>query len=302
MKKTFAALLAGLVLVMGLTACGQGSSQSSSGQTSFVDQGSGQSASASDSQSSESSSPANSQGSEPGAAMKAIQDKGVLTMMTATGFPPYEYIGEDGKPAGIDIDIAQMVADKLGVQLEVLDMDFNLLVDSLKSGKGQLVAAAMSITEDRAAQIDFSVPYASDGQCLMVPKGSDIQSVEDLEGKTVTVQEATTGHIYAEETLGLTTMAFKNAVECATAIMGGKADAAILDKITVMTLTSANPDQLDMVPEQLTEEQYVLGIAKDNEDFQAVVNEVLQAAIDDGTVDGLLETHLAICKDLQNAG
>lgn len=236
-----------------------------------------------------------------GAAMQAITDSGVLTMMTATGFPPYEYIGEDGKPAGIDIDIAQMVADELGVELQVLDMDFNLLVDSLKSGKGQLLAAAMSVTEDRAAQIDFSVPYASDGQCLMVPKGSGIQSVDDLAGKIVTVQEATTGHIYAAEELGLEPMSFKNAVECASALMTGKADAAVLDKITVMTLVSANPDALEMVPGQLTEEEYVLGIAKGNEDFKAIVDKVLQKAIDDGTIDQLLETHLAICKDLQNA-
>ena len=240
-------------------------------------------------------------GGRPNAAMKEIKDSDVLTMMTATGFPPYEYIGEDGQPAGIDIDIAQMVADKLGVELKVLDMDFNLLVDSLKSGKGQLLAAAMSVTEDRAAQIDFSVPYASDGQCLMVPKGSAITGVDDLAGKVVTVQEATTGHIYAEEELGLEVMSFKNAVECASALMGGKADAAVLDKITVMTLVSANPDALEMVPGQLTEEQYVLGVAKNNEELKAVVDEVLQQAIDDGTIDALLEKHLAICKDLQNA-
>lgn len=240
--------------------------------------------------------------SKKDAAMKQIEDSGVLVMMTATGFPPYEYIDENGQPAGVDIDIAQLVADKLGVELQVLDMDFNLLVDSLKGGKGQMIAAAMSATEERATQIDFSIPYHSDGQCLMIPKGSDITSADDLVGKIVTVQEATTGHIYAEEELGLEVMAFKNAVECANAIMNGKADAAVLDKITVDTLVSANPDKLDVLPEPLTEEEYVLGIAKDNDAFAAVVNEVLEQALADGTIDQLKEKHLEICKNLQNAG
>ncbi len=293
MKKVLTILAAALMLMTCLTACGSdsGSSSPSSSEPASTQQSSSSAGEPAQDSSGEET-------PEQGPAMKAIADSGVLTMMTATGFPPYEYIGEDGNPAGVDIDLAQLVADKLGVELKVLDMDFNLLIDSLKSGKGQLVAAAMSVTEDRAAQVDFSVPYASDGQCLMIPKGSAIQSVEDLAGKTVTVQEATTGHIYATETLGIAEpLSFKNAVECATAIMGGKADAAILDKITVMTLISANPDDLEMVPDQLTEEQYVLAIAKGNEDFQAIVNEVLQQAIDDGTVDALLEKHLEICKE-----
>lgn len=237
-----------------------------------------------------------------GESMKTIEETGVLTMMTATGFPPYEYIDENGQPAGVDIDIAQLVADKLGVELQVLDMDFNLLVDSLKGGKGQLIAAAMSSTPDRASQIDFSTQYHSDGQCLMIPKGSDIAGADDLAGKIVTVQEATTGHIYAEEELGLEVLSFKNAVECATAVMGGKADAAVLDKITVDTLVAANPDKLDVLPEMLTDEGYALGIAKGNEDFLKVVNEVLEAALADGTIDELKEKHLEICKNLQNAG
>ncbi len=237
-----------------------------------------------------------------GGAMKTIEKTGVLTMMTATGFPPYEYIDENGQPAGVDIDLAQMVADKLGVELEVLDMDFNLLVDSLKGGKGQLIAAAMSSTPERASQIDFSVAYHSDGQCLMIPKGSEIQSADDLAGKIVTVQEATTGHIYAEEELGLEVLSFKNAVECANAIMNGKADAAVLDTITVDTLVAANPDQLDVLPEPLTEEEYVLGIAKGNDDFLEIVNEVLSEALANGTVEELKEKHQEICKNLQNAG
>lgn len=224
-----------------------------------------------------------------------IQEKGVLTMMTATGFPPFEYLGEDGAPAGVDIDLAQLIADELGVELEVLDMDFNLLIESLKSGKGDLIAAGMTATPERAEQIDFSITYTLNGLILLIPKGSDIQSAEDLAGKTVTVQESTTAHVYAQEELGIEPLAFKNANECASAVMGGKADAAILDKVPAQTLAMANPDKLETVDELLTEEEMAMGVAKGNEDLLEVVNSVLQKAIDDGTVDALTQTHLEIC-------
>ena len=131
MKKILAFAMAA-VLMLGLAACG----------------GSGASAPASSAAGSASaSSGASSQDSAGGTSVvEEIQEKGVLTMMTATGFPPFEYLGEDGKPAGVDIDLAQLVADELGVELEVLDMDFNLLIESLKSGKGQLIAAGMTAT------------------------------------------------------------------------------------------------------------------------------------------------------------
>ena len=207
MKKILAFAMAA-VLMLGLAACG----------------GSGASAPASSAAGSASaSSGASGQDSAGGASIvEEIQEKGVLTMMTATGFPPFEYLGEDGKPAGVDIDLAQLVADELGVELEVLDMDFNLLIESLKSGKGQLIAAGMTATPERAEQIDFSITYTLNGLILLVPKGSDIKTADDLAGKNIAVQESTTAHIYAQEELGIEPLAFKNANECATAVMGGK--------------------------------------------------------------------------------
>ena len=264
MKKILAFAMAA-VLMLGLAACG----------------GSGASAPASSAAGSASaSSGASGQDSAGGTSVvEEIQEKGVLTMMTATGFPPFEYLGEDGKPAGVDIDLAQLVADELGVELEVLDMDFNLLIESLKSGKGQLIAAGMN------------------GLILLVPKGSDIKTADDLAGKNIAVQESTTAHIYAQEELGIEPLAFKNANECATAVMGGKADAAILDKVPAQTLAMANPDALETVEQLLTEEEMAMGVAKGNEDLLEVVNSVLQKAMDDGTVESLTDKHLKICAE-----
>lgn len=282
MKKILAFAMAA-VLMLGLAACG----------------GSGASAPASSAAGSASaSSGASGQDSAGGTSVvEEIQEKGVLTMMTATGFPPFEYLGEDGKPAGVDIDLAQLVADELGVELEVLDMDFNLLIESLKSGKGQLIAAGMTATPERAEQIDFSITYTLNGLILLVPKGSDIKTADDLAGKNIAVQESTTAHIYAQEELGIEPLAFKNANEYATAVMGGKADAAILDKVPAQTLAMANPDALETVEQLLTEEEMAMGVAKGNEDLLEVVNSVLQKAMDDGTVESLTDKHLKICAE-----
>ena len=171
------------------------------------------------------------------------------------------------------------------------------LIESLKSGKGQLIAAGMTATPERAEQIDFSITYTLNGLILLVPKGSDIKTADDLAGKNIAVQESTTAHIYAQEELGIEPLAFKNANECATAVMGGKADAAILDKVPAQTLAMANPDALETVEQLLTEEEMAMGVAKGNEDLLEVVNSVLQKAMDDGTVESLTDKHLKICAE-----
>ena len=286
MKKILAFAMAA-VLALGLAACGGSGTSAASVST----------APASSAAVSSEASGTDASSAGEASIVDEIQAKGVLTMMTATGFPPFEYLGEDGKPAGVDIDLAQLVADELGVELEVLDMDFNLLIESLKSGKGQLIAAGMTAMPERAEQIDFSVTYTMNGLILLVPKGSDIKTAEDLAGKNIAVQESTTAHIYAQEELGIEPMAFKNANECATAIMGGKADAAILDKVPAQTLALANPDALETVDELLTEEEMAMGIAKGNDALLEVVNKVLQKAMDDGTVEELTNKHLEICAE-----
>ena len=100
--------------------------------------------------------------------LDAIKEKGTFTLMTATGFPPFEYLGADGQPAGVDIDVGQLVADELGVEYEVLDMDFGLLIEALKSGKGDMIGAGMTVTDERAQQVDFTVTYATAGQVLLL--------------------------------------------------------------------------------------------------------------------------------------
>ncbi len=259
------ALVCAFLMMMSLAACGSG--QSSSAATSEA---------SSAASSAEASSAASATGETP--TLDAIKEKGVFTLMTATGFPPFEYLGADGQPAGVDIDVGQMIADELGVEYEVLDMDFNLLVEALKSGKGDMIGAAMTVTAERAEQVDFTDTYATAGQVLLLPADSEITDVEQLKSGeyTVTVQATTTGDIYAQEELGLTDLLqFKNAVECASALASGKADAAVLDNVAAASLVKTYDGQLKMLEEMVTQEDYALAVAKGHEDLVELANKVI---------------------------
>ncbi len=230
--------------------------------------------------------------------LDAIKEKGVFTLMTATGFPPFEYLGADGQPAGVDIDVGKMIADELGVEYKVLDMDFSLLVEALKSGKGDIIAAAMTVRGDRAKQVDFTQTYAKAGQVLMLPADSPITDVEMLKSGeyTVTVQTNTTGDIYTQEELGLTNLLqFKNAVECASALNAGKADAAVLDNVAANSLVKTYDGKLKVLDEMVTQEEYAMAVAPGHKDLVEFVNTVIEKNKD--TIAKLIEQHEAAAKN-----
>ena len=139
MKKLIAFALAS-ILTLSLTACGGASSTASSAAAASTAASASTASSAAESTSSSTS----TDGATP--TLDAIKEKGTFTLMTATGFPPFEYLGADGQPAGVDIDVGKLVADELGVEYEVLDMDFGLLIEALKSGKGDMIGAGMTVT------------------------------------------------------------------------------------------------------------------------------------------------------------
>ena len=230
--------------------------------------------------------------------LDAIKEKGVFTLMTATGFPPFEYLGPDGQPAGVDIDVGKMIADELGVDYKVLDMDFSLLVDALKSGKGDIIAAAMTVRGDRATQVDFTNTYAQAGQVVLLPADSSITDVEMLKSGeyTVTVQANTTGDLYAQEELGLTDLLqFKNAVECSAALAAGKADAAVLDSVAANSLVKTYDGKLKVLDGMVTKEDYAIAIAPGHEDLVEFVNTVIEKNKD--TITKLIEQHEAAAKN-----
>ena len=242
-----------------------------------------------------SESPSESAG-EDGPAVKAIKDKGELVMLTNAAFPPYEYLGSDGKPAGVDVDIAQLIADELGVTLRVEDMDFNGIVAALAAGKGDIGVAGMSVTEERLESVDFTTQYATSSQYMIVKADNDeIKTKTDLKGKKIGAQEGTTGDFYATDEDGEygteagEVLRYKTAMDAAMALMSGKIDAVIIDELTAKSIVEEN-SELKMIDESLTTEQYAIAVKKDS-DLTEAINKILDELLADGTIDALVVKH-----------
>lgn len=126
---------------------------------------------------------------------------GVLTMATNAYFPPYEYY-EGEKIVGIDAEIAGAVAEKLGLELKIEDMEFDSIITAVQTGKADIGFAGMTVTEERLKNIDFSESYAQGVQVVIVKEDSDIATLDDLKDKQIGVQLSTTGDIYAKDDYG----------------------------------------------------------------------------------------------------
>ena len=223
-----------------------------------------------------------------------IKAAGKLVMMTNATFPPFEYQGDNGEIAGVDIDLAQKIADELGVELEIVNMEFGLLIEALMNGKGDLVAAGMTRTDERAESIDFSVIYISMGLKVMIPVDSDIETFDDLEGKTIAVQLGTTADIYVEENITTATaLPFQSAVEAGDAVATGKADAAIIDLLPAEYMAKQNEGKVVLMDGLISEEETAMGVAKGQEDFLVIVDTVLTECMENGFLDESFEKHMS---------
>lgn len=220
--------------------------------------------------------------------LQKIKDAGKLVLMTNATFPPYEYLGEGSAVVGTDIEIAQMIADEIGVKLEVVDMDFDGLIPALQGGKGDLVAAGMTITDERSQAVDFSIPYADATQLIIVRKDDPkVTSAEDFEGKTIGVQLGTTGDMYIQWEIdagaNIELSQYKSNMEAAMDLVNGRLDAIVLDELPAKNIAAAN-DSLTIIEEPFTTEQYAMAVAKGNTSLLDVVNTVLQRLMDEGKV------------------
>lgn len=230
-----------------------------------------------------------------GDALAAIKEKGKLILMTNATFPPYEYLGEGSAVTGTDIEIGQMIADEIGVELEVVDMDFDGLIPALQGGKGDLVAAGLSITPERAEAVDFSVPYADATQLIIVRKDDPkVAGADDLEGKTIGVQLGTTGDMYVQWEIDggadIELSQYKSNMDAASDLMNGRLDAIVLDELPAKSIAEAN-DSLTIIDEPFTTEQYAMAVAKGNAGLLEVVDKVLQKLVDEGKVVTLNEKY-----------
>ena len=218
--------------------------------------------------------------------------KETLTMVTNAEFPPYEY-KEGDKVVGIDADVAQAIADKLGMKLEIVDTKFDAIIPGVQSGKYDMGMAGMTVTPDREQSVAFSDSYATGIQSIIVKQGSDIKSVDDLSEKTkIGVQLGTTGDIYAKDDFGdEAVQEFDKGADAVQALLAGKIDCVIIDNEPAKSFVAAN-DGLEILSTSYAEEEYAICFKKDNTELQTKVNGALKELIADGTLQKIVNKYI----------
>lgn len=213
-----------------------------------------------------------------------------LVMGTNAEFPPYEFY-EGQEVVGIDAEMAAAVAEKLGMELKIEDMAFDSLIPALSSGKIDIVAAGMTVTEDRLEFVNFSDTYATGIQAIIVPEGSEIASADDLAGKTIGVQQGTTGDIFATDIEGATIERYAKGMEAVQSLSQGKIDAVIIDNEPANVFVS-EVEGLQILDEAFAVEDYAVAVAKDNEELLDQVNAALAELKEDGTLQAIVDKYI----------
>lgn len=215
-----------------------------------------------------------------------------LTMATNAEFPPYEY-KEGDKVVGIDAEVAQAIADKLGMKLEIVDTKFDAIIPGVQSGKYDMGMAGMTVTPDREQSVAFSDSYATGIQSIIVKQGSAIKSVDDLSEKTkIGVQLGTTGDIYAKDDFGdEAVQEYDKGADAVQALLAGKIDCVIIDNEPAKSFVAAN-EGLEILKTSYAEEDYAICFKKDNTELQKKVNDALKELIADGTLQKIVNKYI----------
>ncbi len=241
-------------------------------------------------------------------AVDKIKENGKLTVYTEAGFAPYEFYS-DNKIVGVDVELMQKVADKIGVELEVTDVNFDTIVGSVQSGKADVGAAGITITDERAESVNFSKGYSTSAQYVIVIAEDDsVKTVEDLNGKTIGIQQGTTSDMLVEKLINEGTLKDSEYIgytspAVAAASLGSKVDAVVTDELTAIIVSGngggkykafklVNADGSDVSDV----ESYGIAVAKGNDDLLAIINEV----IDETTKDGSINKWIVEYSDLAN--
>lgn len=221
-----------------------------------------------------------------------LVNEGQLTVCTHLPYEPFEF-REGDQIVGFDIDLMDLLAEDLGVEVQVVDTPFEGIQsgEDLNAGTCDIAAAGMTITEERQEAIDFSDPYFNATQALITQADSSVESLEDLEGETLGVQAGTTGEIYAEENApeGVTLRSYEDLALLLSAVQNGQVAAGINDNGVLYDFVNDNPDTA-VVTEFDTGEQYGFGLEQDESDqLMQATNEMLETARSNGTYDEIYE-------------
>lgn len=272
-RRSFLAAAAVSAAALALTACGGSASTASSAAASSV------------AASSEAAS------TSAAAAELTTVEAGKLTMATNATFPPYEMTTDAGTIEGIDVDTAQAIAEKLGLELQIDDMDFDAALLSVQQGKADIAMAGITVTDERMAVMSFSDSYATGIQSVIVPR-SDIASVDDLAGKKIGTQRGTTGYLYCSDDFGEdAVVAYDNGLTAVQALNNGQVDAVVIDNEPAKAYVESNPG-LKILDTSYAEEDYAIGMNKSNTALLEAVNAALEELKADGTLQSIVDKYI----------
>ena len=227
-----------------------------------------------------------------------VVEAGKLHMSTNAAFPPYEMTTDDGGFEGIDVEVADAIAQKLGLELVVDDTGFDAALTAVQTGQSDIAMAGITVTEDRLEVMDFSDSYATGVQVVIVREDSPIQTIDDLaNAEMIGCQAATTGYIYASDTpenggYGEDHVtAYENGALAVMALVNGQIDAVIIDNEPAKAFVEAN-EGLKILDTPWVEEEYAIGVAKGNTDLLDAINAVMEELKADGTFQSIVDKYI----------
>ena len=272
-RRSFLAASGLTIAALALTACGGSASTASSAASSVAASSEAASTSAA-------------------AAELTTVEAGKLTMATNAAFPPYEMTTDAGAFEGIDIDTAQAIADKLGLELQIDDMDFDAALLSVQQGKADIAMAGVTVTDERKNVMDFSDSYATGVQVVIVKEGSDV-TLDNLGEKMIGTQRGTTGYIYTSDDYGDDHVtAYDNGASAVQALINGQVDCVVIDSAPAEAFVAANAGLTILDTEYVTE-SYAIGVNKDNTALLDAINQALAELTADGTVQSIVDKYIS---------
>ncbi len=239
---------------------------------------------------SESASDGKTESKSDGTAQIKTVEAGKLTLATNAEFPPYEYHDGD-KIVGIDMDIADAIAKKLGLEVQIEDIAFDSVILEVTSGKADIGLAGISATDERKQSVDFSDTYTTSKQLIIVKDDSPIKGSKDLEGKTVGVQTGTTGDILASDIKDVKPERYDKGMDAVQALSQGKVDAVIIDSEVAKKFVEETSG-LKVLDEAFADENYAIAIKKGNKELLDSVNKALSELKSDGTIDSIIAKYI----------
>ncbi|MBR5505718.1 MAG: basic amino acid ABC transporter substrate-binding protein [Clostridia bacterium] len=226
-----------------------------------------------------------------GCSSNEAEKSNVLTMATSADFPPYEYY-ENDEIVGIDIDIMNAVCEKIGMELEPQDMSFDSVIGAAQTGKTDIAMSGITITEDRKNMVDFTIPYTSTAQSIIVVAGGEISAKADLEGKKIGVQINTTGDTQVTEEFGDDAVdRFQNGALAVESLKNGKVDCVVIDGEVAKALVDAN-EGLEIIADAYSIEEYAIALKKGNTELLDKINAALEQLLEDGTIDTIMDKYI----------